>query len=221
MIDQNVPGVLVPIPLPSDRVFRNQAMDDVLGLLYRNPHDEFGVRELRDVTGHGAQTVDTALDLFSRLDLVETRRDGNRKLISINRDRIQKPDDPILAIPQESFRTPVSAFLDELHEHQDDLVGVLVFGSVARGEADRASDVDLFVLVADELMAARRTIQDVRRDVSGRTFDGDRYEFQVMTESVESAEQYGEKLRTIFSEGITLYRTDRLDTVRRGIFRGE
>lgn len=46
IIDQDVPGVLVSIPLPSDRVFRNQAMDDILALLYRNPHDAFGVREL-------------------------------------------------------------------------------------------------------------------------------------------------------------------------------
>lgn len=220
MIDQDVPGVLLPIPLSQDRVFRNQAMDDILALLYRNPHDEFGVRELREVTGHGAQTVDTALDLFTQLEVIETRREGNQKLISINRDRIQKPDDPLLVIPQEPFRTPVKAFLDALQEQQDDLVGVLVFGSVARGEADRASDIDLFILVKDELMAARRSIQDIRQDVSNRAFDGDRYEFQVMVESVQSAEQYGEKLQTIFSEGITLYQTDQLDAVRRGVLHG-
>lgn len=54
-------GVLVSIPLPADRVFRNRAMDGILALLYRNPHGEFGVRELRDVIGHGAQTVDTVV----------------------------------------------------------------------------------------------------------------------------------------------------------------
>lgn len=220
MIDRYEPGLLVPIPLLDDRVFRNQAMDDILELLYRNPHDEFGVRELREVTGHGAQTVHTALDLFTQLDLVEARREGNRKLIHINRDRIQKPDDPILAIPQEPFRTPVKAFIDALLEVQDNLVGVVAFGSVARGGADRASDIDLFIVVENDLMAARREIQDIRQDVSSQPFDGDRFEFQVMVESVESADQYGKKLQTIFSEGITLYETDQLEAVRRGVLHG-
>lgn len=219
-IDRTEPGVLLPIPLPSDRVFRNQAMDDILELLYRNPHEEFGVRELRTVTGHGAQTVDTALDLFTQLTLIKARREGNRKLISINRDRIQKPDDPIIAIPQESFRTPVKTFLDELRNRQDNLVGVVVFGSVARGTADRTSDIDLFIVVEDDLNAARRTVHEIRQELSTREFEADRYEFQVMVESVASADQYGEKLQTIFSEGITLYRTDCLDEVRQGVFHG-
>lgn len=209
------------MPFPTERVFRNQAMDDILAFLYRNPHDEFGVRELRDVTGHGGQTVDTALTLFTRLDVIETRREGNQRLVSINRDRVQKPDDPIVEIPQEPFRTPINAFLDALRERQDNLVGVLVFGSVARGEADRASDIDLFIVVEDNLMAARRTVQDIRQEISDRPFDGDRFEFQVMVESVESVDQYGEKLTTLFSEGITLYRTDRLDEIRRGVIHGE
>lgn len=217
MIDRNASGVFLPMPLPPERVFRNQAMDDILAFLYRNPHDEFGVRELRDVTDHGGQTVDTALTLFTLLDVIETRREGNQRLVSINRDRVQKPDDPIVEIPQEPFRSPIKAFLDALQERQDDLVGVLVFGSVARGEADRASDIDLFIVVEDDLMAARRTAQDIRQEISGRPFDGDRFEFQVMVESVESVDQYGEKLTTIFSEGITLYRTDRLDEIRRGV----
>lgn len=221
MIDRNVSGVLLPMPFPTERVFRNQAMDDILAFLYRNPHDEFGVRELRDVTGHGGQTVDTALTLFTRLDVIETRREGNQRLVSINRDRVQKPDDPIVEIPQEPFRTPINAFLDALRERQDNLVGVLVFGSVARGEADRASDIDLFIVVEDNLMAARRTVQDIRQEISDRPFDGDRFEFQVMVESVESVDQYGEKLTTLFSEGITLYRTDRLDEIRRGVIHGE
>lgn len=220
MIDQEMAGVLVPIPLPSQRVFRNQAMDDILGLLYRNPHDAFGVRELREVSGHGAGTVDTAITLFTQLDLIETRREGTRKLISINRDRIQKPDDPVLAIPQEQFRTPVDTFLDEVQTQEDDLVGVLVFGSVARGEADRTSDIDVFIVVADDLLGARRHIQDIRQDVSNRTFEGDRYEFQVMVESIDSADQHAETLRPIFSEGITLYETDQLDGVRREVLHG-
>ena len=221
MIDQDWSGVYLSVPFPEERIFRNQAMDDLVELLYRNPHDEFGVRQLRTVTGHGAQTVDTAIALLTELELIQTRRDGNRKLIRINRDQIQKPDDPILEIQQEAFRVPTKEFLDRVREDQgENLVGVVLFGSVARGEADRTSDVDVQVIVKDDLTKSRRELHDVRQEIESRTFDGDRYELQLLVESVEIAESYGEKLQEIFSEGITLYATDELDDVKEVIFDG-
>ncbi|QLH79104.1 nucleotidyltransferase domain-containing protein [Halosimplex rubrum] len=220
-VDRNAAGVLVPVPLGEERVFRNQATDDILELLYRNPHEEFGVRQLRELTGHGAQTVDTALDVLGQLDLTRTRRDGNRRLTSINRGRLRKPDDPIAEIPQEEFRDPVKAFTDRVAEEQGgNLVGILLFGSVARGEADRTSDIDIQVIVADDLLQSRREIEDVKREVEGSTFGGERYEFQVLVESVETAEQYGEKLQEIVSEAVTLYSTDRLAELRQVILDG-
>jgi len=221
MVDQDGPGVLLPIPLGEDKIFRNQATDDILELLYRNPHEEFGVRQLREITGHGAQTVDTALTLLEQLDLIETRREGNKKLTSINRDRVQKPDDPILEIQQEEFRTPVKAFSDRVEEDQEgNLAGILLFGSVARGEADRASDIDIQVIVEDDLLQSRREIQDIRQEMEESKFGGERYEFQVLVESVETAEQYGEKLQEIFSEAITIYSTDQLEELRQVILNG-
>ena len=221
MVDQDGPGVLLPIPLGEDKIFRNQATDDILELLYRNPHEEFGVRQLREITGHGAQTVDTALTLLEQLDLIKTRREGNKKLTSINRDRVQKPDDPILEIQQEEFRTPVKAFSDRVEENQEgNLAGILLFGSVARGEADRASDIDIQVIVEDDLLQSRREIQDIRQEIEESKFGGERYEFQVLVESVETAEQYGEKLQEIFSEAITIYSTDQLEELRQVILNG-
>lgn len=221
MIDQDEPGFLLPIPLGEDRVFRNQATDDIVELLYRNPHEEFGVRQLREITDHGAQTVDTALKLLTQLDLIRARRDGNKKLISINRERIQKPDDPILEIPQEEFQKPVKTFVDRVQEqHEDNLVGILVFGSVARGEADRASDVDIQVIVENDLLPTRRAIQGIRKEINNERFDGDRYELQVLVESVETAEQYGDKLHEIFTEGITIYSSSQLRKLRRQILNG-
>ncbi len=221
MIDQNEPGVLLTIPLGDDRVFRNQATDDILQFLYRNPHEEFGVRRLRELTGHGAQTVDTALTVLDQLDLIKTRRDGNKKLTGINRNRIRKPDDPILEIPQEQFRDPVKAFVDEVEDDQgSNLVGVLLFGSVARGEADRASDIDIQVFVEDDLLSSRRSIQEFRQEFEESEIGSERYEFQVLVESIDTAEQYGEKLQEIVSEAITLYSTDQLEALRTEILNG-
>jgi predicted nucleotidyltransferase len=221
MTDQSSSGVILPVPLGEERLFRNQAMDDITELLYRNPHEEFGVRQLREVTGHGAQTVDTAIKLLEQVELIQTKREGNQKLISINRDRIHKPDDPILEIPQEEFRTPVKTFVDKVETNQkDNLVGVMLFGSVARGEGDRTSDIDIQVIVKEALLESRRRVQDIRQDIEEQKFDGQRYELQVLVESVETAEDYSNELQEIFSEAITLYRTDALDELRKGILNG-
>ena len=69
-------------------------------------------------------------------------------------------------------------------------------------------------------MEARRDLQEVRQDIENRKFNGERYEIQLLVESVESTENYGEKLQEIFSEGITLYSTERLDEVREEVFSG-
>lgn len=221
MTDQTCGGVLLPIPLAPDRIFRTQAMDDILELLYRNPHDQFAVRQLRDVTGHGAGTVDTALTLFEQNDLIRTRRAGNKKLISINRARVQKPDDPILEIPQEEFRDPITEFAEQVKDDQgSNLAGIIVFGSVARGEADRASDIDILVIVEDELLPARRQIQEIREHIEGNRFDGERYELEVLVESVETATQYGAKLTEIFSVGIKIHESDGLKQVTEDVLHG-
>jgi predicted nucleotidyltransferase len=195
-------------------------MDDILELLYRNPHSEFGIRQLREITEHGAKTVDTAIKLFTQLGLIDTRRDGNKKLISINRNRVQKPEDPILEIPQEEFQDPAKAFLNRVDRAEPEIVGVILFGSVARGEADRASDIDFQVIVLEELTEARRELHDIRQEVEGQEFDGERYELQLLVESTKSAESYEDRLREIFSEGIKLRETDELDLVMEAVFNG-
>lgn len=220
--DDSGSGVYIQFPLPEERLFRNQAIEDILLLFIRNPHQEFTVTELRTVTGHGGDTIDTAIRVLEAADLINSRQEGRKKLISANRDRFHNPDDPLLSIPQEEFHTPVKEFLDKAKQNQgDNLVGIIIFGSVARGEADRASDIDIQVIVEDELTESRRELHDIRQEIENQTFAGERYELQLLVESMESAESYGEKLQEIFSEGITLYSTDRLEHVREVVFSGE
>lgn len=210
----------MPIPLPKEHIFRNQAMDDILELLYKNPYDEFSIRELRNITGHGGQTVSDSIERFQKLGVIEVRWEGKKKLISINQKFVQKPDDPFMKIPQREFRAPVRRFIEKAEGLGDDLLGVLVFGSVARGDADRRSDIDIFVLVREDPLQSRRKVQEMRQEIEKERFEGDRYEFQVMVESLESAEGYGEKLKEIFLEGITLEGTEEFRKLRRGVLRG-
>ena len=48
-----------------------------------------------------------AVDTLVANDLITDRRDGNTRLVQINRERLSRPDDPLLQIPQAEFHAPV------------------------------------------------------------------------------------------------------------------
>ncbi len=212
----------VRLPLPDEQIFRYEAMDDILEILARNPTNEFGNRDLQELTGFGGPSVSKALSLLEAMGLIVRRDVGNKTLYRIDERRLREADDPLLEIPQAEFREPLRRFADRIDEELSSTVGIVCFGSVARGEADRASDVDVFVLVDDddELVAARRTASDVARDLEEERIDGQRYEFEVFVESPESARRRGEDLRPIFQEGIALSESETLRRVKRDLFGG-
>lgn len=207
----------VPLPVPNERLFRYAATGDVLVLLANNPHTQFSIRDIRRATEHSPSSVTDTVDLLGETDLVHIAREGNKKLVRINRERLSKPDDPIMQIPQTEFHDPIRTLVDQLRDRLDNVAGILIFGSVARGEADRTSDIDCFVLVTDEKATAQRQAHELARDLGDQRFDGDRYQFQVLVESVRSVTNIGDRLHEIFTEGIVLYETDVLRDAKREV----
>jgi len=216
--DQN-PSLDIRLPLPDERVFRYKAMDDILQLLSNNPHAEFTVRELRSITENSPSTVKDSLELLREMGLIEVRHEGKKKLVQINRLRLSIPDDPILQIPQQEFRDPVKSISNEITDNLDGVLGVIVFGSVARGEADRASDIDVWVLVDDERATNQHKANKIAKELGERRFEGDRYGFQVLVESVDSAGRFGEDLHEIFTQGIVVYGTEELDELKEEVLK--
>ena len=207
-------------PFPEDRVFRYQAMQDVLDVLIDQPYATYSMSELANLTGANQGTISKAVTLLSELDVIEIAPDGRTQQVQINRERLTKPD-PILSIPQSEFHQPVQAFLQRLQDELDGLVGVVLFGSVARGEADRASDIDLLVIVDKDQTAARRTVQTVVSDLEDQRFEGNRYTFQPLVESTDSVQRIGDQLRPQFDDGITLVGSDQLSELRTEVYADE
>lgn len=214
-------GVFIEFPLPDQRLFRNQAIEEILLLLLRNPHQKFTVTEIRNNTGQGGDTTQTAINVLQDAKIIKTQKEGRKKLVSANGNRFYNPEEPLLQIPQEQFRDPVKAFLDRIEELEIEIAGVILFGSVARGEADRASDIDLQVIVDHKLTEARRKIHEIRQDIEEQKFDGQRYKLQVLVESIESSESYKDKLQEIFSEGIKIKESDKLDKLKDLVLHGK
>jgi len=213
------------LPLPDERVFRYASMEDVLHHLVSNPHDGFTMRRLAGLTGYDESTIYRSVDLLEKLGAV-TVSDERPSRVSIDQDHLEC-DDSLLLIQQAEFRRPIQAYLDELEdrigeaERIDDLVGVVLFGSVARGEADRTSDIDLLVIVTGSKTHGRRVANAVARETEDERFDGDRYDFEVLVETVDSARRVGSRLREIFDEGVTLSRSKALGRVRDSVYRNE
>lgn len=213
-------------PRTNTEVFRIGAADDILRLLADAHESEFTVPELVDATGVTRSTVWRAINLLEDIGAVRVRETPQRNYVAIDSDRLQK-DDPILAIPQPEFHAPIRAFVDRVQDaiiDSDDiqeLLGIIVFGSVARGEADRRSDIDCFVVVDGDRTTARRRITDVIAELQDERFDGDRFVFEPYVESAESARRAGSKLHEIFAEGVTVYGSEQLDSLRKGVVANE
>ncbi|MXV60728.1 HTH domain-containing protein [Natronorubrum sp. JWXQ-INN-674] len=222
-------GIKVCVNIPSGssgNLFRIRAADDILRLLADAHETEFTIPELVEATDVTRSTVWRAVDLLEEFGAVRTRKTPQRTYVSIDPDRLQK-DDPILAVEQPEFHEPIRTFVRQVgtavteSDDVNELLGVIVFGSVARGNADRRSDIDLFVVVDGDRTSGRRLVTDAVADLHEQRFDGDRFDFEPYVESVESVRRAGSKLEEIFREGITVHGDGRLQSLRKEVFADE
>ncbi|RQG93812.1 nucleotidyltransferase domain-containing protein [Natrarchaeobius chitinivorans] len=209
----NGTSISLSIPVLDPDLFKRKATDDALLFLTNHRFRQFSLREVANQIGHSQQTVRRAIDTLIENDLVVESPDGNQRLVQINRQRLSIPDDPLLRIPQADFQEPVKAAVDSLATALDDLLAVVLYGSVARGEADRRSDIDLWVLTRKNRAANQREANAVARDLEEEEFDGDRYAYDIDVETVQAIPTYTEDIREIVVSGIPVYRTDDFATV--------
>lgn len=209
--------VQLSVPVTHPELFSHQATADILSVLVDSPYTGFGIRELSRVTGHTHRSISQAVSDLEAVDVVTVGQQGPKKLVQINRERLTRPDDPILTIPQSEFHEPVRDLVAELESQLREIAGVVLFGSVARGDADRRSDIDCFVLVADRQAANQQTAHEIVAELNRRRYGGDRYTFHILVESVETAAQYDERLHDIFAEGLTLVDSEPLRELKQEV----
>jgi predicted nucleotidyltransferase len=214
-------GLHLPFPFGEEQVFRYEAMEDILGLLIRNPFREFSVRQLREATDNGSKTTSRAVDLLQQLALVRVDESGRSKRVRLNRERATIPDEPLFTLPQDEFREPVRAFAERVRTEVPSFSALVVFGSVARGEADRRSDIDVWILIDsdDDLLRARRSATDIAVDLGEQRFgnEAQRYEFEVLVESVASAVNHGQAddgIDEVLAEGVVIENSSALERVK-------
>jgi len=212
--------ISLDIPAQDRSLFKSQAAHDVLSFLSRYHADEFSITELADAVDYSRPTTTRAVDTLVANDLLTERRNGNARLAGINRERLSRPDDPLLQIPQAEFHTPVRTAVEQLVERLDTVIGIVLYGSVARGTADRRSDIDLWVLVEEDRMTSQRTANAIRQELEDRAFDTGRYAYEIDVEALPAVPTYTEELQAILSDGIVVHDTKKFETAREMVFHG-
>jgi predicted nucleotidyltransferase len=99
-------------------------------------------------------SVQEALKALARLGLVETRTIGRAGVHTVNERHASVAPLRALVDPIAALKTAVGEAIDSRVQ------AVLLFGSIARGDADSQSDIDLAVIAAPE-WEGRADLQDV------------------------------------------------------------
>lgn len=109
-------------------------------------------------------TVQEALKAVTQLGLVSTRTIGRAGVHTVNEDHVSVPH-------LRALLDPIAALTDTVREGVgDDVEAVILFGSIARGEANITSDVDLAV-IAPAGWDGRTDLEDAVRTRLGNDCD--------------------------------------------------
>jgi uncharacterized protein len=141
-----------------------KAQRAMLASLFGQPERSFYLRELVAAAGTGTSQVQKELDNLVRSGLVLREPRGNQVWFRAN------PDSPVFA-ELKSLVAKTFGIADVVREalrpFSKKILAAFVYGSVARGEHDAASDVD--VLIVGEVAPSRLASAQIRlREVLGR-----------------------------------------------------
>ena len=216
--ERQAPGICISLPIPAQdpTLFSSKATNDLLLFLSRHRFDEFTINRLAGQLNYASNTISRAVDDLENNDLVAIRHEGNRRLVAINRERLTVPTDPIMRIPQVEYHEPTRRAVRELTDEITDLVAIILYGSVARGDADRKSDIDLWLLVTEDRAAAQRTATTIAQHLGDEGFNAnnERFDFHIDVESVMSIPQYTDDISGIINAGIPVYSTDEFEQAK-------
>jgi predicted nucleotidyltransferase len=126
-----------------DELLGSTVRAKVLGWLFSHPDERYYVRQLESLLGCDATNISRELTKLAAMGILSSRTEGRQKYYQANRDCPIYPELRGLAIK-------TAGLADELRKALRDLGGRIlaacVYGSLARGEVNSTSDVDVLVV---------------------------------------------------------------------------
>lgn len=133
------------MPTLSD-ILSSRVRAEIFRLLFGLDEQELHLREMERQTGLSLGTVRQDLQKLVKLDLVKTRRDGNRLYYRANTDHPLYPEIRKLVLKTSGLVEIFKKVLD-----REGIQVAFIFGSLASNRERAASDVDLMVIGAVSL----------------------------------------------------------------------
>lgn len=115
----------------------------ILGLLLLHPEESYHVRELARLTDTSAGTLHKELSKLSDAGILQSKKIGNQQHYSAN---VQCPIFEELASIFRKTSGLADVIANALSNMKSQIKFAIVFGSVARGEEQASSDIDLMVI---------------------------------------------------------------------------
>lgn len=165
---------------PLSDILGSRIKVDILRLLSRTRSDYTG-REIAGIIGYSHNAARSALEDLERSGLVIHRQVGRANLYSLDEDNIVFTD--ILSsafLVEDGLLGAVASIISKWIG--SDLSSIVLFGSIARGEEDQGSDIDVVVVLKDGT-------------------DPDSKEDAIADASLEVVRRFGNKLSPILVTG--------------------
>ena len=132
---------------PLSDILGSRIKVDILRLLFRTRSDHTG-REIAGIIGYSHNAARFALEDLERSGLVVHRQAGRANLYSLDEDNVVVTD--ILSsafLVEDGLLGEVARIISRWIG--SDLSSIILFGSIARGEEDQGSDIDVAVVLKD------------------------------------------------------------------------
>lgn len=170
---QQAAALTLSLPIRDGNLFKHSATADILHLLSQYPFSQYTHRALARRTDHNVNSIRSAVSVLEANGLVTVSQSGNAQPVSINRKRLHRPDNPVLSVPQGEFQLPVQIAIEAIRRELTGIEGILLFGSVAKGSADRQSDIDIWILVEADRLQEQQQANQLSKRLSETVFPTD------------------------------------------------
>ena len=174
----------------------------ILRLFMSSDDREYCLDDIAKSTGMSCGTIYPSLNELLETRIIIQRKAGRSILYKINKNHtLFNKIKELIDLEKKSLMNVAKAFVHRLSK--DDIVAVVLFGSVARGEFTEKSDVDILVVYKDE------RIKDEIRNLVDNIADS--YDVHVVPvfltqkEIKERIKQFDNFIITVIDEGRLLY----------------
>lgn len=142
-----------------EKLFGSKTIVEILTILFTNPNKRFYLRELSNLTALYPHSVASALIKLEEAKIVLTKKKGNLKYFSLNKENPLYPELKNIILKTTGVGEAFREGLKDLGE----IKAAFIYGSVASGKEEITSDIDLMLIGEIDLDKANELISNLER----------------------------------------------------------